>query len=149
MVQVWQNAAQMRNELKKKAKPIVEEAYHLGPLKRSTKRLEAIASWLCQAHKHTLKSGEVVKVPNFIFPVGTVGWEGKTSINEQVSGEYSVHAAVIADCSAQKSSLNRKKPFGHPVIGEIIYTFWFSGGGQRDLKAPRTSSSKSQTISSL
>ncbi|KAI0725657.1 hypothetical protein C8Q72DRAFT_888430 [Fomitopsis betulina] len=70
--EVWQGASQMRNDLKKKAKLVADEAYGLTGMKAQQKR--ALATWLTTSCRETLKDGVVVNVPNFIFPVVEVVW---------------------------------------------------------------------------
>ena len=62
----------MRNDLKKKARQMVEDAYGLSGLK--ARRKQALATWLCMSRKQALKNGGSVNVPNFIFPVVEVVW---------------------------------------------------------------------------
>ena len=62
----------MHNDLKKKAKLVVDEAYGLTGMKAQQKR--ALATWLTTSCRETLKDGVVVNVPNFIFPVVEVVW---------------------------------------------------------------------------
>ena len=62
----------MRNDLKKKAKLIADEAYGLTGMKAQQK--QALAMWLTTCCRETLKDDVVVNVPNFIFPVVEVVW---------------------------------------------------------------------------
>ena len=71
-LQVWQGASQMRNDLKKKAKLIADEAYGLTGMKAQQK--QALATWLTTGCRESLKDDVVVNVPNFIFPVVEVVW---------------------------------------------------------------------------
>ena len=57
----------MRNDLKKKAKLIADEAYGLTGMKAQQK--QALATWLTTGCRESLKDDVVVNVPNFIFPV--------------------------------------------------------------------------------
>ncbi|KAI0727398.1 hypothetical protein C8Q72DRAFT_886582 [Fomitopsis betulina] len=52
---VWTAASQMRNDLKKKAKLVAEEAYDLSNL--SSKQKEVLAVWLTQSYKQPLRGG--------------------------------------------------------------------------------------------
>ena len=62
----------MRNDLKKKAKLIADEAYGLTGMKAQQK--QALATWLTTGCRESLKDDIVVNVPNFIFPVVEVVW---------------------------------------------------------------------------
>ena len=62
----------MRNDLKKKAKLVADEAYGLTGMKAQQK--QALATWLTTCCSETLKDDVVVNVPNFIFPVVKVVW---------------------------------------------------------------------------
>ena len=62
----------MRNDLKKKAKLIADEAYGLTGMKAQQK--QALATWLTTGCRESLKDDVVVNVPNFIFPVVEVVW---------------------------------------------------------------------------
>lgn len=95
MGQVWQGASQVRNDLKKKAKQIVDESYGFTGLK--PQKCEALAAWLSSTHRQTLKSGKVVKVPNFIFPVASVVWqEGQKGKGSGTIDENKVSTALVA-----------------------------------------------------
>ncbi|KAH9834243.1 uncharacterized protein C8Q71DRAFT_859900 [Rhodofomes roseus] len=56
---VWQGASQMRNDLKKKAKQVVNEAYGFAGLKAPKK--EALATWLLKTYKQSMKGGYASK----------------------------------------------------------------------------------------
>ena len=62
----------MRNDLKKKAKLVADEAYGLTGMKAQQK--QALATWLTTCCRETLKDNVVVNVPNFIFLVIKVIW---------------------------------------------------------------------------
>ena len=62
----------MRNDLKKKAKLVADEAYGLTGMKAQQK--QALATWLTTGCRESLKDDVVVNVPNFIFPVVEVVW---------------------------------------------------------------------------
>ncbi|KAH9924486.1 uncharacterized protein B0H18DRAFT_955404 [Fomitopsis serialis] len=115
---VWQGASQMRNDLKKKAKQVVDEAYGLAGLK--AKRKQALAVWLCTSRRQALKDGGSVNVPNFIFPVVELVWVDNKNVLDE-----------------KRSVLNLRKPFQHPAVSKLIYTFWFAGAGHSELRAPR------------
>ena len=75
----------MRNDLKKKAKLVAEEAYDLSNL--SSKQKEVLAAWLMQSYKQPLRGGVLVIVPNFIFGNIKVVWTGagkKAILDEKV-----------------------------------------------------------------
>lgn len=63
-MQVWTCASQTRNELKKKAKQVVEAVFQLGVM-NVAQRNEA-AKWLLESHP-AQATGGMRNVPNFIF----------------------------------------------------------------------------------
>ena len=77
----------MRNELKKRAKEVIEEDYSLKALKGGRKA--ALARWLVTTHKQEIKRSRgptiIVKVPNFIFDNIKIEWvPGKDVIDNKV-----------------------------------------------------------------
>ena len=56
----------MRNDLKKKAKLVADEAYSLTGMKAQQK--QALATWLTTCCRETLKDDVVVNVTKFHFP---------------------------------------------------------------------------------
>ncbi|KAH9830978.1 uncharacterized protein C8Q71DRAFT_316548 [Rhodofomes roseus] len=108
---VWQGASQMRNDLKKKAKQVVDEAYGFAGLKAPKK--EALAMWLLKTYKQSVKGGYAY-VPYFTFPVKEVVW---------TDGQKSKGGSQVNE---QKSKLANTKLFQHPAIAKLIYAFWFS-----------------------
>ncbi|KAH9911248.1 uncharacterized protein B0H18DRAFT_962430 [Fomitopsis serialis] len=102
---VWTAASQLRNELKNKAKVVVEDAYGLNHL--SGPRKVSAASFLLKGNvqgKHTM--------PNFIFNNISIVWTGD-------------------DVDVKASRVNRKQPFQHKAIFQLIAAQWFYAG-QRD-----------------
>ncbi|EPS92875.1 hypothetical protein FOMPIDRAFT_1056478 [Fomitopsis schrenkii] len=117
---VWTAASQMRNDLKKRAKQVIEEAYDMSTLQ--PKRKEALAAWLTRSYKQPLRGSALVSVPYFIFGDIKIAWNGegrKAALDEK-------------GCS-----VNLKKPFQHPAIWQLVHVYWFSGSGNSELKAPR------------
>ncbi|KAI0733242.1 hypothetical protein C8Q72DRAFT_935146 [Fomitopsis betulina] len=127
---VWQGASQMRNNLKKKAKLVADEAYGLTGMKAQQKR--ALATWLTTSCRETLKDGIVVNVPNFIFPVIEVVW-----VDGQRGNKRSYVDSAEASTEMSESKLNTRMPFQHPAISKLIYAFWFSGQTQAEVNARR------------
>ncbi|KAI0727093.1 hypothetical protein C8Q72DRAFT_796127 [Fomitopsis betulina] len=127
---VWQGASQMRNDLKKKAKLVADEAYGLTGMKAQQKR--ALATWLTTSCRETLKDGIVVNVPNFIFPVVEVVW-----VDGQRGNKSSYVDSAEASTEMSESKLNTRMPFQHPAISKLIYAFWFSGQTQAEVNARR------------
>ncbi|KAI0714375.1 hypothetical protein C8Q72DRAFT_947753 [Fomitopsis betulina] len=127
---VWQGASQMRNDLKKKAKLVADEAYGLTGMKAQQKR--ALATWLTTSCRETLKDGVVVNVPNFIFPVVEVVW-----VDGQRGNKSSYVDSAEASTEMSESKLNTRMPFQHPAISKLIYAFWFSGQTQAEVNARR------------
>ena len=72
----------MRNELKKKAKEVIEDLYDLKTLKGGRKA--GLVRWLVTTHKQEIKWARgptiVVKVPNFIFDGIKIAWVGNKNI---------------------------------------------------------------------
>ncbi|TFY53949.1 hypothetical protein EVJ58_g9150 [Rhodofomes roseus] len=108
---VWQGASQMRNDLKKKAKQVVDEAYGFAGLTAPKK--EALAMWLLKTYKQSVKGGYAY-VPYFTFPVKEVVW---------TDGQKSKGGSQVNE---QKSKLANTKLLQHPAIAKLIYAFWFS-----------------------
>ncbi|KAI0729215.1 hypothetical protein C8Q72DRAFT_794684 [Fomitopsis betulina] len=127
---VWQGASQMRNDLKKKAKLVTDEAYGLTGMKAQQKR--ALVTWLTTSCRETLKDGVVVNVPNFIFPVVEVVW-----VDGQRGNKSSYVDSAEASTEMSESKLNTRMPFQHPAISKLIYAFWFSGQMQAEVNARR------------
>ncbi|KAI0727515.1 hypothetical protein C8Q72DRAFT_945075 [Fomitopsis betulina] len=127
---VWQGASQMRNDLKKKAKLVTDEAYGLTGMKAQQKR--ALVTWLTTSCRETLKDGVVVNVPNFIFPVVEVVW-----VDGQRGNKSSYVDSAEASTEMSESKLNTRMPFQHPAISKLIYAFWFSGQTQVEVNARR------------
>ncbi|KAI0725187.1 hypothetical protein C8Q72DRAFT_797490 [Fomitopsis betulina] len=127
---VWQGASQMRNDLKKKAKLVADEAYGLMGMKAQQKR--ALATWLTTSCRETLKDGVVMNVPNFIFPVVEVVW-----VDGQRGNKSSYVDSVEASTEMSERKLNTRMPFQHPAISKLIYAFWFSGQTQAEVNAQR------------
>ncbi|KAI0731529.1 hypothetical protein C8Q72DRAFT_943419, partial [Fomitopsis betulina] len=127
---VWQGASQMRNDLKKKAKLVADEAYGLTGMKAQQKW--ALATWLTTSCRETLKDGVVVNVPNFIFPVIEVVW-----VDGQRGNKSSYVDSAEASTEMSESKLNTRMLFQHPAISKLIYAFWFSGQMQAEVNARR------------
>lgn len=66
---MWSSSSQTRNELKRKAKLVVEKLYLQGG--QSIGQRAAIAVWLLETHPTSISDGEgpekICNVPNFIF----------------------------------------------------------------------------------
>ncbi|KAH9837940.1 uncharacterized protein C8Q71DRAFT_723189 [Rhodofomes roseus] len=101
----------MRNDLKKKVKQVVNEAYRFAGLKAPKK--EALVTWLLKTYKQCVKGGYAY-VPYFTFPVLEVVW---------TDGQKSKGGSQVDE---QKSKLANTKLFQHPAIAKLIYAFWFS-----------------------
>ncbi|KAI0729633.1 hypothetical protein C8Q72DRAFT_943955, partial [Fomitopsis betulina] len=127
---VWKGVSQMRNDLKKKAKLVADEAYGLTGMKAQQKR--ALTTWLTTSCRETLKDSIVVNVPNFIFPVVEVVW-----VDGQRGNKSSYVDSAEASTEMSESKLNTRMPFQHPAISKLIYAFWFSGQTQAEVNAQR------------
>ncbi|KAH9916354.1 uncharacterized protein B0H18DRAFT_1124259 [Fomitopsis serialis] len=101
---VWTGASQLQNEVKKKAKIVVDSAYSLGSL--STQRRVAAATFLLKSNTQGKFS-----VPNFIFGEIDIAWQSDEPY------EVDMKASVV----------NRKKPFQHKVLSDVIVQHWFHG----------------------
>ncbi|KAH9916847.1 uncharacterized protein B0H18DRAFT_958600 [Fomitopsis serialis] len=101
---VWTGACQLRNEVKKKATTVVENAYALGGL--STQRRVAAATFLLKCNMQGKFS-----LPNFIFGDIDIAW--------QANDAYEV--------DTKASFVNRKKPFHHRAISDVMVQHWFHG----------------------
>ncbi|KAI0720853.1 hypothetical protein C8Q72DRAFT_798352 [Fomitopsis betulina] len=122
---VWTAASQMRNDLKKKAKLVAEEAYDLSNL--LSKQKEVLAAWLTQSYKQPLRGGVLVIIPNFIFRNIKVVWMG---------------AGKKAILDEKNCLVDLRKPFQHPAIWQLVHSYWFSRSGNSKLKAPQERFSK-------
>ncbi|KAH9910257.1 uncharacterized protein B0H18DRAFT_1130467 [Fomitopsis serialis] len=102
---VWTIASQLRNEVKRKAKVIVEHAYGLNVV-QGHKRTQ-LANWLLTTHVMKVRGGKR-SIPNFVFGEMQVIWDNKNTISK-------------------KSHVKAEVPFRHPAIAEIIAQQWFVG----------------------
>ncbi|KAH9912549.1 uncharacterized protein B0H18DRAFT_960975, partial [Fomitopsis serialis] len=103
---IWTIASQLRNEVKRKAKVIVEHAYRLNVV-QGHKRTQ-LATWLLTTHAMKVRGGKR-GIPNFVFGDIQVVWDDKDNI------------------SKEKSHVKADTPFRHPAIAEIIAQQWFMG----------------------
>ncbi|KAH9912273.1 uncharacterized protein B0H18DRAFT_961224 [Fomitopsis serialis] len=101
---VWTGASQLRNEVKKKAKIVVDSAYSLGSL--STQHRVAAATFLLKSNTQGKFS-----MPNFIFGEIDIAWQSDEPY------EVDMKASVV----------NRKKPFQHKALSDVIVQHWFHG----------------------
>ena len=106
----------MRNDLKKKAKLIADEAYGLTGMKAQQK--QALATWLTTGCRESLKDDVVVNVPNFIFPVVEVVWVDGQRGNKSSyvdSAEASTEMSEVHGIDILQSKLDTCMPFQHPA----------------------------------
>ncbi|KAH9926365.1 uncharacterized protein B0H18DRAFT_954689 [Fomitopsis serialis] len=101
---VWTGVCQFRNDVKKKAKIVVDSAYGLAGL--STQRRVAAATFLLKFNMQGRFS-----MPNFIFGDIDIAWQANDAL------EVDTKASVV----------NRKKPFHHRAISDVIAQHWFHG----------------------
>ncbi|KAH9838763.1 uncharacterized protein C8Q71DRAFT_856687 [Rhodofomes roseus] len=116
---VWGTASQLRNEVKRKAKVIVDHAYGLNVVQ--TNKRTQLALWLLTTHAMKVKGGKC-GIPNFVFGDMQVVWDEKGSIDKE------------------KSNVKNDVPFRHPAISEIITQQWFVGHAKTTTPTERFSS---------
>ncbi|KAH9927709.1 uncharacterized protein B0H18DRAFT_1118235, partial [Fomitopsis serialis] len=104
---VWAVAAQLRNEVKKKAKTVVEHAYGLNM--HPKQRRVSLATWLLKTHPMRV-NGVKHDIPNFVFGDMELAWN-KDGLD------------------TKKCRVSPEQPFRHPAIAEIIVQQWFLGNG--------------------
>lgn len=83
---MWACSSQTRNELKKKAKQVVEKLYDQGGL--SIGQRSAIAVWLLETHATIVGDGEgqgTCNVPNFIFGGIELAFDKQNNLVQKVS----------------------------------------------------------------
>ncbi|KAH9935434.1 uncharacterized protein B0H18DRAFT_950986 [Fomitopsis serialis] len=105
--QVWAVAAQLHNEVKKKAKTVVEHAYGLNI--HSKQWCVALATWLLKTHPMRV-NGVKHDIPNFVFGDMELLWN-KDRLD------------------TKKCRVSPEQLFRHPVISKIIVQQWFVGNG--------------------
>ncbi|EPS92949.1 hypothetical protein FOMPIDRAFT_1056414 [Fomitopsis schrenkii] len=101
---LWTAAPQLRNQVKKDAKIVIEDVYVLKNLP-AVQRVSA-AHFLLKYNQQGAHG-----IPNFVFGDIQLRWMGD-------------------DVDTKVSTVNRKRPFQHPVIYTLITQYWFSE--QRD-----------------
>lgn len=130
--ELWTGAPQLRNQVKKEAKSVVEDAYGLKNLS-AVQRVSA-AQFLLRYNQQGNHA-----IPNFVFDNVDLCWMDD-DVDTKV-GMY--HINRIEAClnalrhGAQASTVNRKRPFQHPAIYTLIARYWFSGPRDSVIKAAR------------
>lgn len=100
--QIWNVAAQFRNEVKKKGKSVVEHSYGLSNL-TVTQRL-LLAQWLLKTHPMKMKvKGSKREIPNFVFGDMKIAWNTKDKLDKEVR---TIWLDVFAACCCIKISAN-------------------------------------------
>lgn len=86
---MWSASSQTRNELKKKAKQVVEKLYDQGGL--SIGQRSAIAIWLLETHATSISDGDervTCNVPNFIFGGIQLAFDRNNNLEPKVSRSF-------------------------------------------------------------
>ncbi|KAH9911636.1 Sec63 Brl domain-containing protein [Fomitopsis serialis] len=97
-----------RNELKKKAKAVVETVYGLHGL--SAEQRSRAAAWLLMAHPTQVNDGTGSRnIPNFVFSDINIVFDDRKQLN------------------VKESRFNEDEPFRHPAISELIFQHWALG----------------------
>ncbi|KAH9916069.1 uncharacterized protein B0H18DRAFT_1124470 [Fomitopsis serialis] len=107
---VWASASQFRNELKKKAKVVVDQMYGLQGL--SPEQRSSVAAWLLRTHSTDVLDGGSRNIPNFVFSDINLVFDG---------GKHGKKLDLKA------TTFNEDEPFRHEVIAELIYQHWALG----------------------
>ncbi|KAH9913044.1 uncharacterized protein B0H18DRAFT_1126621 [Fomitopsis serialis] len=106
---VWTCASQMRNELKKKAKQVVEQVFKFGGLSVA-QRTEA-AFWLLETHPTVVSDGTKKRgIPNFVF------------------GGIEIHFDRKKKLDRERTKVEPKEPFRDESIPELIYQYYGLAG---------------------
>ncbi|EPS96713.1 hypothetical protein FOMPIDRAFT_94186 [Fomitopsis schrenkii] len=112
---VWTCASQTRNELKKKAKQVVEAVFQLGVM-NVAQRNEA-AKWLLESHP-AQATGGMRNVPNFIFG-GIKLWFNSNKVMDP-----------------KLTKIRRNEPFRTVCIPDLIYQYYgLAGRGEASVTA--------------
>lgn len=88
--QVWAVAAQLRNDVKKKAKMVVEHAYGMDTLSKQCR--VALATWLLKTHPMRV-NGVKHDIPNFVFGDMELSWN-RDGLDTKVSLTFCVHILI-------------------------------------------------------
>ncbi|KAI0714358.1 hypothetical protein C8Q72DRAFT_197230 [Fomitopsis betulina] len=108
---IWTGAPQLRNQVKKDAKSVVEDTYGLKNLP-AVHRISA-ALFLLKYNPQGNNS-----IPNFVFDNIELQWSDD-------------------DMDIKASTLNRKRPFQHAAIYTLIARYWFSNPREALMKSTK------------
>ncbi|EPS98654.1 hypothetical protein FOMPIDRAFT_93963 [Fomitopsis schrenkii] len=106
---LWTGAAQLRNQVKKEAKSVVEDAYGL----KNLPEIQRVSAALFLLKYNTQGNNAI---PNFVFADVKLSWEGD-------------------EVDTRESTVNRKQPFQHAAIFTLIAQYWFSSQREGLLQA--------------
>jgi len=107
---IWASASQFRNELKKKAKAIIDQMYGMQGL--SPEQRSCVAAWLLRTHSTDVLDGSSRNIPNFVFSDINIVFDG---------GKGGKRLDLKA------TTFNEDEPFRHEAIAELIYQHWALG----------------------
>ncbi|EPS93347.1 hypothetical protein FOMPIDRAFT_1056052 [Fomitopsis schrenkii] len=106
---VWSISSQTRNELKKKAKQVVEQAFKLRSL--SVLQHTEAAIWLVKTHTMPVVDGtQTWNIPNFVYGRIVLCFDDKNWLDHQ------------------RTTLDRKQPFRSECITDLIYQYYGLAG---------------------
>ncbi|EPS94079.1 hypothetical protein FOMPIDRAFT_93384 [Fomitopsis schrenkii] len=106
---LWTGTAQLRNQVKKEAKSVVEDAYGL----KNLPEIQRVSAALFLLKYNTQGNNAI---PNFVFADVKLSWEGD-------------------EVDTRESTVNRKQPFQHAAIFTLIAQYWFSSQREGLLQA--------------
>ncbi|KAI0734089.1 hypothetical protein C8Q72DRAFT_927770 [Fomitopsis betulina] len=109
---VWSCASQTQNELKKKARVVVEKLYDSGGM--SFSQCCSLALWLLETHETEVTDGTgMCNIPNFIFG-------GIELVYKKDKSLYT-----------KRSKVDPLQPFKSLAIPEVIYQYWGLAGHEQ------------------
>ncbi|KAI0725077.1 hypothetical protein C8Q72DRAFT_934623 [Fomitopsis betulina] len=109
---VWSCASQTQNELKKKARVVVEKLYDSGGM--SFSQCCSLALWLLETHQTEVTDGTGMRnIPNFIFGGIELVYKKDKSLD------------------TKRSKVDPLQPFKSLAIPEVIYQYWGLAGREQ------------------
>ncbi|KAH9923571.1 uncharacterized protein B0H18DRAFT_1120415 [Fomitopsis serialis] len=106
---VWTCASQTRNEIKKKAKQVVEQVFKLGSLSVAQRR--EVAVWLLETHPSAVNDDNKARsIPNFVF------------------GGVDIQFDRDKNLDRKRTKVERTEPFRNESIPALIYQYYGLAG---------------------
>lgn len=99
--QIWSCSSQTRNELKRKAKQVVEQVFKLGAL--TVAQRNEVAAWLVEMRPTHAFDGERMrksKIPNFVFGGVEFHFDAQKKLDHQVRHGLGLEKRRDTHCTA-------------------------------------------------